>query len=94
MLYSSQRGIWLNILTYNKELMNRIYVYQLNNHLQRESVIDFANKNHVEVDYFRIKHKKRLCVRIPAGCLHSMFVLRFGDDCSLIDKTWEISHSH
>ena len=48
--------------------------------------IDFSQRNGLELDIYR----KRLSMRVPAGCLHSMFILRFGDCINLVDKTWEM----
>ena len=70
--------------------MNRIYVYQIDESYAMADVIDFCNRSDIEVDIHRIKHKKKLYVRVPAGCSHSLFILRFGDVVSLVDMTWEV----
>ena len=70
--------------------MNRIYVYQLTDKSLGLMFKDFADRNRLEVDIYR----KSLSMRVPTGCLHSLFVLRFGDAVRLVDKTWEIGHHY
>lgn len=70
--------------------MKRIYVYSVLNQDRMNEIIQFANRNQIEVDYYRIEHRKKLYFRVPAGCSHSLFILRFGDCVSLVDKTWEM----
>lgn len=70
--------------------MNRIYVYQLDDQSVLSEIMEFSDRTNVEYDRYRLNSRKKFFFRVPAGCAHSMFLLRFGDSVSLVDKTWEM----
>jgi hypothetical protein len=71
--------------------MKKIYVYHVMNHKEMDEMISFAEHNGIEIDMYR---KKEIHFRVPAGCCHSMFMLRYGTNVQLIDTTWEVDLAH